>query len=213
MISPGVVAAALALPVAAVAAPTVDVEKACWNSRSSIDVAGTGYRPGVGFRLLVNGEVVVRGTTTTTGDVAGGIRLPPRHPRQRPAHVRAATDRRPAQRDDQDLRDGDLGRLRARGVQPHAARHLLFGNGFGPRRTRVYLHYVSPKGKVRRTVRLGRAVGACGSLQEPGRRVLPFTPVAGRWRLQFDTRARYVRGPRPSVVLAISIIKRRSTAK
>ena len=209
IISPGLLAIALALPATAAAAPTVDVEKPCWNSRSSIDVAGTGYRKSVGFKLLVNGKVLVRGTTTTTGDIAGGIRLPrvTRANGQRTFVLRLTDGRRSA-----------TTRIYATAIwadyEPAVSslkqRVTFFGNGFGPRKT-VFLHYLSPKGKVRRTVRLGRTVGVCGSLQQPGRRVFPFIPEAGRWRLQFDTRVRYVRGPRPSVVLAITIVKRRSS--
>ena len=59
----------------------------------------------------------------------------------------------------------------------------------------VYLHYVSPKGKVAKTVLIGTGTGVCGSIRTTAlRRLFPFTPSRGRWTLQFDTRKIYKRG-------------------
>ncbi|MBA3747163.1 MAG: hypothetical protein H0W96_06665 [Solirubrobacterales bacterium] len=69
-------------------------------------------------------------------------------------------------------------------------------NGFGllKRRPSVYLHYVSPSGKIRRDVRLGTAVGTCGKITKTRERHLfPFPAERGRWVLQFDTNKTYRR--------------------
>ncbi len=69
-------------------------------------------------------------------------------------------------------------------------------NGFGllRRRASVYLHYVSPSGKVRRDVRLGTAAGTCGKIRRTRlRHLFPFPAERGRWVLQFDTNKRYSR--------------------
>jgi hypothetical protein len=69
-------------------------------------------------------------------------------------------------------------------------------NGFGLQRRRpsVYLHYVSPAGKVRRDVRLGTALGTCGKISTTRERHLfPFPAERGRWVLQFDTNRTYSR--------------------
>lgn len=74
-------------------------------------------------------------------------------------------------------------------------------NGFGLAREhpRVYLHYVSPRGKAQRTVPLGTAKGTCGLIRRTReRRLFPFNPVRGKWVLQFDTNRTYVRGNRTS---------------
>ena len=61
--------------------------------------------------------------------------------------------------------------------------------GFGRPGLPIYVHYLKPGGVVARTVRLGRTRGSCGSIPRTRlRRLFPFHPVAGRWRLQFDTR-------------------------
>ena len=69
-------------------------------------------------------------------------------------------------------------------------------NGFAllRRRASVYLHYVSPSGRVRRDVRLGTALGTCGKIRASRERHLfPFPAERGRWVLQFDTNKTYTR--------------------
>ena len=74
-------------------------------------------------------------------------------------------------------------------------------NGFGlmRRHASVYLHYVSPSGRVRRDVRLGTALGTCGKIRRTRERHLfPFPAERGRWVLQFDTNKTYTRATRRS---------------
>jgi hypothetical protein len=65
-----------------------------------------------------------------------------------------------------------------------------FGTG-----VKVYLHYVSPSGHVRKTVTLGTAGGQCGYLKTHKRKVFPFSPGKGRWTLQVDTKHAYASQP------------------
>ena len=59
----------------------------------------------------------------------------------------------------------------------------------------VYLHYVRPNGKLKRTIRIGRAQGVCGQIPRTSRRKLfPFSAERGKWKLQFDTHSAYHRG-------------------
>jgi len=79
---------------------------------------------------------------------------------------------------------GNLGTLRVR----------FRVNGFGLYESgaRVYVHYVRPNGKARRTVYLGKARGTCGHIRRTRKRLLfPFLAQRGVWTLQFDTRRVY----------------------
>jgi hypothetical protein len=79
---------------------------------------------------------------------------------------------------------------------PSTLRVRFTVNGFGltRRRAPVYLHYVSPKGSARRTIRLGTAGGVCGTIRATRpRRLFPFNAQQGTWILQFDTRRTYQR--------------------
>jgi hypothetical protein len=75
-----------------------------------------------------------------------------------------------------------------------------------PKRLPVYVHYVSPRGKLRKTVTLGRTGGLCGYLRTARRRVFPFVPARGTWTLQVDTNPRYSRlaaGPAAKIKLLV----------
>jgi hypothetical protein len=59
--------------------------------------------------------------------------------------------------------------------------------GFGPGHA-VYVHYLRADGSAAKTVRLGATRGVCGTIKRSARRRLfPFRPRPGQWRLQFDT--------------------------
>lgn len=73
-------------------------------------------------------------------------------------------------------------------------RFTAWGMNLVKRSSTVYLHYVAPSGKHRKTVSLGRAQGACGRLQSGTRKLFPFTPTIGKWTLQLDTSKAYHRG-------------------
>jgi hypothetical protein len=75
-------------------------------------------------------------------------------------------------------------------------RFAVSGFGLGAANPDVYLHYVAPDGKLRQTVRLGRAQGPCGSIERTAkRRLFPFQkPTHGKWQLQFDTSRSYTHG-------------------
>ena len=79
-------------------------------------------------------------------------------------------------------------------------------DGLGAGAPPVWLHWVDPQGRHRRSVRLGTAAPPCGALVSEPRRLLPFRGVArGRWRLQLDTQKRYDPESRPRVVQRLRV--------
>jgi hypothetical protein len=70
----------------------------------------------------------------------------------------------------------------------------------------VYVHYVRPNGRLRKTIRIGTAQGPCGTIQRTAkRRLFPFTAERGTWKLQFDTQSKYVKGSDTSPFLFYSV--------
>lgn len=198
--------AALALPAGAHGA-TASTDRACYlaDDTSAVTVTGAGFTPGAQVNVLLDGKV---GSLPLTAGPDGSVttRLavpePPRGGSK--AHERGhalrlqQTDGGPsasaaftAARFVADYTPGNastLGKVRfmAFGLAPDLAP--------GARRPTVYVHYVDPRGKVKRTVALGRAQGPCGSIRRTKRlRVFPFTPRSGKWLLQFDTSKKYVK--------------------
>ena len=78
-------------------------------------------------------------------------------------------------------------------------RFSAFGFGVatapGAAQPEIFIHYVSPKGRLKKTISLGQGQGACGSIRSSKKlRLFPFRPANGRWTLQFDTRRGYTKG-------------------
>ena len=71
----------------------------------------------------------------------------------------------------------------------------------------VYVHYVTPKGRLKETIRLGRATGQCGRIARTAKRKLfPFKVSSlGKWQLQFDTSKTFTKGVAGSKFLFYSV--------
>lgn len=195
----------IASPAAANAAQ-VRVDRACYpgNGAVGVKITGEGYTASTDFTLLLNGGVVGSGTTDAAGNIAKEIDAPPPPDRGKRAYdadykleirqgaVTASTEFRTAVVfSDFNPGSGDPLKLRVR--------FSAFGFGVATApaaaQPEIFVHYVSPKGKVKTTVSLGRGKGACGSIRSSSRRRLfPFQPSNGKWTLQFDTQRRYSKG-------------------
>lgn len=188
-----IAAASLLLAPAGAAAATLEADDSCYFNGRDASLAGSGYAPGSEVSFTVNGTPL---RTTVTSDENGEIAVvyEPRRTAIERRHVIRASDA-----------EGNTARTRihvtprhrvtadpdrARNVRRWRAVFRLFGFGRG----KAYLHYLNPKGRVKKTVRLGRLRGPCGRLKTDKRRVMPFKrPQFGVWQLQFDTRRRYDR--------------------
>jgi hypothetical protein len=190
------VAAVLAAAPAAGAA-TLLTDTRCYQETQDVVVAGSGYAPSGTISISRDGAPF----GTATADAAGNFQAKfpaeeiPRDKREQVTSL-AATDgalntsttryRTTKIFADFDPDEGDPRTLTVR----------FSVNGFGllRRHASVYLHYISPGGKVRRDVRLGTAVGTCGVIRRSRERHLfPFPAERGKWILQFDTNKKYTR--------------------
>ena len=86
-------------------------------------------------------------------------------------------------------------------------RFSVAGFGLVDHNPDVYVHYITPKGKLKETVRLGQATGQCGRIARTAkRRLFPFDkPALGKWNLQFDTTRSFTMGNRNSKFLFYSV--------
>jgi hypothetical protein len=87
------------------------------------------------------------------------------------------------------------------------SRHVRFsGRGFTAARP-VFAHYLF-RGKLRKTVRLARPSGDCGTFSVRARQIPIAHPHIGQWTVDFDQRHRYA-GPLPPVRDRLIITVRR----
>jgi hypothetical protein len=81
----------------------------------------------------------------------------------------------------------------AGGASSLSGQFLIWGFSLTGVARPVYVHYLTPAGRVKKTVSLGTARGQCGYLRTARRRVFPFSVYPGTWTLQLDTLRSYAR--------------------
>jgi hypothetical protein len=199
----------LAATCSAAGAATVQTDLPCYLENRSVAVTGSGFAPGAPFSVLRDGQTIGGGTVAGDGTVTGSF-------------ASGALDAGIAEKAfDLTLTDGtnqaatkfSVSRFRAefapsRG-NPATLRVRFSVFGFGRQGLPVYLHYLRPDGHSVRTVKLGATHSVCGGITRTRmRRLFPFRPGAGRWRLQFDTRKSYRKSAVPRIVRAVDVKRR-----
>ncbi|MBS1871101.1 MAG: hypothetical protein JSS99_15735 [Actinobacteria bacterium] len=69
----------------------------------------------------------------------------------------------------------------------------------------VYVHYVQPNGKLKRTLRIGTTRGACGALKTGPIALFPFRYRYGIWTFQVDASRAYSAATKPRLLIQFAI--------
>lgn len=194
----------------AAAAATIEVDRPCFadptDRADTVRVSGSGFTPGATYQVTLDGQALAGGTgrIDAAGAMSGRFVAPTVATASPIAHQHAFRlgVREGANAPETTLHVSRLyasfrpttGALRTLSVRFSVYGFALLGRRHPP----VYVHYVSPRGRLARSVRLGRTTQACGFLRTARRRLFPFSPLPGGWRLQFDTRRRYTPATRRS---------------
>jgi hypothetical protein len=195
-------AAALTIAAAAPAAASaaqVQTDRGCYQDNTgTVGVSGNGFDAGQPYAVTLDGKTLSTGGDTTgpDGSVAGSFEVPQLDGNAVHAYTLTVTQ-------------GANTATTTFSVTPFLAdftpgsgnpktlhvRFKIFGFGLVDPNPTVYLHYVRPNGKVKRTIRLGKAQGTCGQITHTSKhKLFPFHAGRGTWRLQFDTHKRYRKG-------------------
>jgi hypothetical protein len=201
------VVGALVVPAVAPAA-VLQPLKECYvaatkEQREEVVLAGSGFTPGAALDVLLDGAPA--GAAVADGSGAFGplsVSAPYRRSGQRQFVVRVVERANPANAvEARSLVTALSTRLVP---EPRLPREKVRWRGRGfTGDGKVYAHYVR-RGKVRRTVSLGRPAGACGRLRVR-RPQFPFRPRVGRWRVQLDQQRRW--SPRPRSVYTFFTVR------
>jgi hypothetical protein len=204
---------ALLLTPAAARGAEVQTDRACYleTDRTTVTISGSGYTPGQPYSVSLDDQPLSGGSGAL--DEAGTMRgafTPPLLGTgvmekmftvgvQSDALVATTTFTVTKFRASFTPSKGDPAKLKVR--------FSVNGFGLGAPNPDVYLHYIAPGGKVKQTVRLGKAQGQCGSIARTAqRRLFPFAdPKHGKWKLQFDTSNSYKRGVNGSPFLFYTV--------
>jgi hypothetical protein len=202
----------LLLPAAAHGA-VVQTDRTCYlqTPKTNVTVSGNGFTPGRPYSVLLDGTALSSQLTTVdaNGTMQGRFAPPMLEPDEleRTFTVGVTSDALSAQAQFTVTRlkanfapsQGDPTKLKVR--------FSVAGFGLASPNPDVYLHYVTPRGRLRHTIRLGKATGQCGRIARTARRKLfPFrNPSLGKWQLQFDTSRSFTRGRTGSGFLFYSV--------
>ena len=197
----------LAVPAAAQAA-TLEAARSCYPVGGDAVINGDGFAPESAMTFTVNGDPLPGNVTSDeAGDVRVTYRRLPRTTTERRLVIRA-TDSEQTSAKTTVYVTREL-RVTANpdsspNVRTWRAVFRLWGFGRG----RAYIHYLNPKGRLKKTVRFGRLIGPCGRLKSTRRRVMPFRdPAFGYWHLQFDTRRRYSKNTERKRVIPVRVYR------
>jgi hypothetical protein len=202
----------------AASAASISVDRKCYadpgERKDTVRLTGTGFTPGAQYQVTLDGQPLTGGTgvTDAAGNLSGtftspqlasgdgehvyklGVQEGANAPETEFTVSTLLADFTPSSGDPKTLK----------------VRFKFFGFGLSdaaPPPTPVYVHYVRPdNGKVQKTIRLGTARGACGSISRTAlRRLFPFTARRGTWKLQFDSSPTYRRGTSKSTFLFFTV--------
>jgi hypothetical protein len=188
-------------PPLAVAAQTgagtnVSTDRGCYVVGQTVQLSGSGFEPSRTYVVSIDGVYLGQRTTDSSGNFSV-----PLHPGGLPAgaaqhldNLQVTDGTTSAQTSFMLTRSaGALVTNTAGPPRSLTGRFLVWGFSLGGGPRTVYVHYLSPSGKARKTVALGNTSGQCGYLRTARRRVFPLSVSPGTWTLQFDTSRSYSR--------------------
>jgi hypothetical protein len=173
------------------AGPVITTSRACYLANQKVALAGTGFHAGDTYSVTLDhtalGTGVVNPDTTISGSLSSGSLG-----KGVGFHVSAFNASfAPGVGDPRTLR----------------VRYSVNAIGFSaPQGSIVWVHYLTPAGKLRRSVPIGRTKGVCGSLHRSIlHRLFPFHTTPGTWRLQFDLKQGYSPKARPRIIRDVAV--------
>ena len=217
LLSAALAASLLAVGAAVAATPKASIvlDPGCYLSSASGLLTGTGFRPGGSWTAKLSGtKQIGTGAIDRRGRIRARFTAPAYHGTQGTRemtlsvtdgpHVASTTFLMSPLDASFSPRTGDPATLRVRW------RVLGVGAGRG-----VYVHYIQPNGKLKRTLRIGTAREPCGSLKTGPIALFPFRYAYGTWTFQVDTVKRFDRDTTPRLLIDFDIRRpsaRRGTA-
>lgn len=181
----------------------VDIGAGSKREARPVELSGNNFDPDADYQISLDGQPIPGGTgkTTALGAFGPGSFTPPslaalnRHQRKWTVRVDQGAKSATTSFFTSDI----FAETKPSSGNPATLKVRFSAFGFNleqrPVKPSVYVHYIRPNGKRKRTVRLGTAVGACGELKPTAkRRLFPFKAEKGLWKLQVDTNKTFKRG-------------------
>ncbi len=201
-------AAALALVPAAVGAASkakIVLDPGCYLSSASGLLTGNGFRPNSAWTAKLAGtKQIGTGRIDARGKIRARFTAPRYHGTAGTREMTLSVTDGPHVASTTFLMTPLSASFSPRTGDPATLRVRWRVLGLGARHG-VYVHYVQPNGKVKRTVRIGTARGPCGSLKTGPIALFPFRYTYGTWTFQVDTDHAYSATTAPRLLIGFEI--------
>ena len=201
-------AVALALVPAAIGASTkakIVLDPGCYLSSGAGLLTGSGFRPNSAWTAKLAGtKQIGTGRIDARGKIRARFTAPRYHGTAGTREMTLSVTDGPHVASTTFLMSPLSASFSPRTGDPATLRVRWRVLGLGARHG-VYVHYVQPNGKVKRTLRIGTTRGPCGSLKTGPIALFPFRYAYGTWTFQVDTNHAYSATTAPRLLIGFEI--------
>jgi hypothetical protein len=191
-------------------APKIVLDPGCYLSSGSGLLTGSGFRPNSAWTAKLSGtKQIGRGRIDARGMIRARFTAPRYHGTRGTREYTLSVTDGPHVASTTFLMTPLDASFSPRTGDPAALRVRWRVLGLG-RRHGVYVHYVQPNGKLKRTLRIGTTRGPCGSLKTGPIALFPFRYSYGTWTFQIDTSHLYRTTTTPRLLIGFEIRRPRA---
>jgi hypothetical protein len=194
-----------AAPAGADTKPRIVLDPGCYLSSGGGLLTGSGFRPnGRWTAKLAGTKQIGTGHVDARGGIRARFTAPQYHGTQGTRELTLSVTDGPHVASTTFLMTPLDASFRPRTGDPKTLRVRWRVLGLGARHG-VYVHYVQPNGKLKRTLRIGTTRGACGSLKTGPIALFPFRYSYGTWSFQIDASHAYRATTTPRLLINFEI--------
>jgi hypothetical protein len=190
--------------------PKIVLDPGCYLSSGSGLLTGSGFRPNSAWTAKLAGtKQIGRGRIDGRGKIRARFTAPQYHGTRGTREYTLSVTDGPHVASTTFLMTPLDASFSPRTGNPAALRVRWRVLGLGKQHG-VYVHYVQPNGKLKRTLRIGTTRGPCGSLKTGPIALFPFRYSYGTWTFQIDTNHVYRTTTTPRLLIGFEIRRPRA---
>jgi hypothetical protein len=185
--------------------PRIVLDPGCYLSSGSGLLTGTGFRPrGTWTAKLAGTKQIGTGRIDASGRIRARFTAPQYHGTQGTRELTLSVTDGPHVASTTFLMTPLDASFSPRTGNPQTLRVRWRVLGLGLRHG-VYVHYIQPNGKLKRTLRIGTTRSPCGSLKTGPIALFPFRYSYGTWTFQIDASRAYRATMTPRLLIGFEI--------
>lgn len=198
-------AAAQSTAAAAKKKPTIALDPGCYLSSEQGSLLGTGFKPNATWTAKLSGtRQIGSGRTDGKGRIRASFTAPVYKGTAGTRELSLSVTDGPNVASTTFLMTPLAASFAPQAGNPATLRVRWRVLGMGPHRG-VYVHYVRPNGKLKKSLRIGTSDPVCGALKTGRIALFPFKYEFGQWTFQVDTSSRYSPATKPRVSIGFQV--------